>query len=72
MVLVPSLWSAQLPLAPALPEWDLGAGLGSALMLGRAFSAWPACLVTHSLALSLARALDPHGTLPRATAAAPA
>ena len=72
MGLVPRLWRVQLPLAPALPEWDLGAGLGSALMLGRAFSVWPACLVTRSFALSSARALDPHGTLPRAPAAAPA
>lgn len=60
--LVPSLWTVQLPLAPALPEWDLGAGLGSAVMLRRGFSAWPACLVTHSLALSLAKALDPDKT----------
>lgn len=56
--LVPSLWTVQLPLALALLDWDLGAGLGSALMLGRGFFAWPACLVTHSLALSLARARD--------------
>ena len=69
MGLVPSLWTVQLPLAPALPDWDLGAGLGSALMLGRGFFAWPACLVTHSLALSLARALDPDRTLRQAPAA---
>lgn len=49
-------------LAPALPEWTLGAGLGSALMLGRRFSSWPACLITHVLAPSLASALDPDRT----------
>lgn len=53
--LVPSLWTVQLPLALALLDWDLGAGLGSALMLGRGFFAWPACLVTQPCSL-LARA----------------
>ena len=43
--------------------------VGSALMLRRGFFAWPACLVAHSLALSLARALDPDRTLPQAPAA---
>lgn len=63
MGLVPSLWTVQLLPALELPKRDLEAGLGSAQMPGRGCSAWPACPVTHSLAVSSTRALDPDRTL---------
>lgn len=44
-----SLDSSVSSLASALPDWDLGAGLRSALRRGQGFSPWPAYLIPHIL-----------------------
>ena len=77
--------SSASPLALALPDWDLWAGLRSALRLGRGSPPWPACPITHifgppqpvfwtqrEVGISQAGAGALLGALPRAPAAAPA